>query len=316
LVEVKRHTSKMYFIVVFTLCFLQTISGLEILTIGDFGDSTANGIIRQEELSKIMSDWCGFRKCDFILNSGDNFYQSGVLSVDDPRFNTSWLWVYDKPNIADLTWYMSLGNHDYGTVDDRELFQVEYSLKEPRWVLPYLWYDFTVTEADYTIHFVVVDAMSILLKKHNWEGELAWYEQTLAESTADWLIIVEHYPPFTAGGYATGSLVHRSALVPAAERFGVDLFIAGHDHNLQHLAKSAVVDVDYIVTAGGGRGLYAFDVRGNQTLSQMGIDVKYFGYHNGFVMLDFSQNEVVADYVDLKGDLVYSFTRQRKRNTN
>jgi len=280
--------------------------------IGDFGDSSSSGIQRQEELSVIMSEWCGMRKCEFIVSSGDNFYMDGVTSVDDPRFNTSWRWVYDKPNIDSLTWYMSLGNHDYGIIDNRELYQVEFGTLEPRWYLPWLWYDFEKTTDDgATVHFIVVDAMSILVRKHDWEAQLEWYNTTLSESTADWKIVVEHYPPYTVGGYGPGSQIHRQALVPAAEAFGVDLFVAGHDHNLQHLAKRTDPDVDYIVTAGGGRGLYVFETRANNTLSNQGFESKYFGYTNGFVMLDINAERIIADFVDLVGDVKYSFTRQK-----
>jgi len=190
---------------------------------------------------------------------------------------------------------------------------VEYGTNEPRWALPGLWYACGRTEGDMTGRLVVGRAMSILLRKYDWEAELAWYEQTLAESSADWLIVVEHYPPYTAGGYASGSIIHRNSLVPAAEQHGVDLFITGHDHNLQHITNKDSVDVDYIVTGGGGRGLYEFDPRGNQTLNTMGFKVQYFGFHNGFVMLDISSESIVADYVDLEGKLVYSFTRSKTR---
>jgi len=300
-------------VITVALCVLSNVAGMQVLTIGDFGDDSSGGVIRQEELSLIMSDWCGVRKCDFIISTGDNFYPSGVTSVNDARFNTSWLWVYDKPNIADLTWYMTMGNHDYGVIDNRELYQIDYAATEKRWVQPSLWYDVVRTEGNLTVHFVYIDAMSILLRKYDWEEELEWYEKTLAESTADWLIVVEHYPPYTVGGYATGSLIHRTNLVPPAEKHGVDLLISGHDHNLQHITKSVEVDVDYVVSGGGGRGLYAFDTRGNQTLNNMGYTVQYFGHHNGFVMLDISREAVVADYVDLQGKVQYSFTRTRSQ---
>jgi len=296
------------------LCILG-IAGLKVLTIGDWGDDNQNGIIRQERLSVTMSDWCGTHGCDFIVSTGDNFYNDGVFSPQDARFNTSWRHVYDKPHIRHLVWYQSLGNHDYGIIDSRELYQVEFARNEPLWYLPWLWYDFYVTDDnDVTVHFVVVDAMSILLRKHDWEEELRWYEQTLAESTSDWLIVIEHYPPFSAGGYASGSLIHRTYLVALAEQHGVDLFIAGHDHNLQHIAKrGSSHDIDYVISGGGGRGLYEFDpIRGNQTLGGLGFDVKYFGYLNGFIPLDISADTIHCEYVNMEGEIVYSFVRERK----
>jgi hypothetical protein len=288
-------------------------AGLRVLTVGDFGDNAQSGIINQERVAQVMSDWCGMDRCNFIVSAADNFYQSGVTSVDDPRFNTSWRWVYDKPNIASSQWFMSLGNHDYGTIDDRELNQVEFFKTEPRWYLPWLWYDFVYLAAgDISVHFIIVDAMSILLRRYDWEGELVWFEDVLRRSTSDWKVVIEHYPPYSAGNYGPGSLVHRNALVSIAEQYGLDFFIAGHDHNLQHIAKrDPNHDIDYIITGGGGRGLYAFDPRANSTLSELGFDVKYFGFHHGFVMLDFDKTSVQADFVNVDGTISYAFTRTK-----
>jgi len=69
-------------------------------------------------------------------------------------------------------------------------------------------------------------------------------------------------------------------------------------------------DVDYIVTAAGGRGLYGFNERGNNTLSANGFDVKYFGFLQGFVMLEFEKQTVSAEFIDMEGDVRYSFTRE------
>ena len=101
--------------------------GLDVLMVGDYGDSTANGRNRQEVVAQAMSAYCLANPCDFIFSTADNFYENGVTSVDDVRFNDSWRWVYDKPGISDLDWYQSLGNHDYGSTsvqpENRELNQ-------------------------------------------------------------------------------------------------------------------------------------------------------------------------------------------------
>ena len=76
-----------------------------------------------------LNDWCGVEECQFIVDTGDNFYSAGVTSVDDPRFETSWRSVYDLPNIASKQWFISIGNHDHGQdiiPDGREWFQVSH----------------------------------------------------------------------------------------------------------------------------------------------------------------------------------------------
>jgi hypothetical protein len=66
---------------------------------------------------------------NYVTVSGDNFYNDGVVSVDDPLWNDSWRNVYDGDNIGDLTWYVSVGNHDHTLVTNNELNQVRDNLK-------------------------------------------------------------------------------------------------------------------------------------------------------------------------------------------
>ena len=75
--------------------------------------------------------------------------------------------------------------------------------------------------------------MSILISKYNWEYELEWYRDTLAASSGDWKVVVVHYPAYTAGNNGPDNTKMHEAFVAAAEQFGVDIFLAGHDHNLQ-----------------------------------------------------------------------------------
>lgn len=44
---------------------------------------------------------------------GDNFYPSGVTSVDDPKWQTNWKDLFlDCPELR-VPWQAVLGNHDY-----------------------------------------------------------------------------------------------------------------------------------------------------------------------------------------------------------
>jgi len=40
---------------------------------------------------------------------GDNFYENGVDSVDDPLWNTRYCSVYTDPALLDVPWYAILG---------------------------------------------------------------------------------------------------------------------------------------------------------------------------------------------------------------
>ena len=108
-----------------TLC---ATSGMKLIVVGDWGDIRPEGIVNQQAVADQMATWCEVvDQCEFIISTGDNFYPQGVTAPDDPRFNTSWLDVYNQPSLVDKTWYISIGNHDHDllpTGDGREWNQV------------------------------------------------------------------------------------------------------------------------------------------------------------------------------------------------
>ncbi|KAJ1476210.1 Metallo-dependent phosphatase-like protein [Baffinella frigidus] len=77
--------------------------------------------------------------------------------------------------------------------------------------------------------------------------QLRWLEETLAASTADFLIVAGHYPILSGGEHgSTPSL--QTTVKPLLEKYGVDAYLAGHDHTLQHLESNGV---QYYVSGGG-----------------------------------------------------------------
>ena len=56
-----------------------------------------------------MAKVCEASGCDLVLLLGDNFYPSGVLSVDDLQFKTKFEEVYGNIKIP---FFVVLGNHD------------------------------------------------------------------------------------------------------------------------------------------------------------------------------------------------------------
>ena len=88
-----------------------------------------------------MGLWCSQSEhnCDFIMSTGDNIYSMGVDSVWDEHFDDTWKDIYTHPGIANLPWYLTVGNHDH-LHSNGEWFQVEYSLRNSRWHMPSLAY--------------------------------------------------------------------------------------------------------------------------------------------------------------------------------
>ena len=49
----------------------------------------------------------------------------------------------------------------YITGEGEEWVQVELSEIDPLWKLPYLWYDFIVSDGDVSVHFIIIDTEAL-----------------------------------------------------------------------------------------------------------------------------------------------------------
>ena len=72
------------------------------------------------------------------------------------------------------------------------------------------------------------------------EGAVAkqkqWIEETLASSNAKWKIVVGHHPAYTGGWRNQSKDVAniKTFLEPLFDEYGVDVYLAGHEHHLEH----------------------------------------------------------------------------------
>lgn len=88
---------------------------------------------------------------------------------------------------------------------------------------------------------------------HNmWNDQMEWLEDHLNKSTADWQMIVTHFPPSDAG--------IRDDLMRVSAAYGVDLIMTGHSHiQTVNYQRPYGPDVDYgdtaCVISGGGGGV-------------------------------------------------------------
>jgi len=95
--------------------------------IGDWGvtpnlnhDSTTGGdrdkkrdFDAQKNIAKYLNLWAQQNKPEFVLSHGDNFYWTGVQSIDDERWRSLFEEMYNDPALH-VPWYNVLGNHDLG----------------------------------------------------------------------------------------------------------------------------------------------------------------------------------------------------------
>mmetsp|Transcript_26168 Transcript_26168/g.42889 ORF Transcript_26168/g.42889 Transcript_26168/m.42889 type:complete len:371 (+) Transcript_26168:182-1294(+) len=235
--------------------------GFSFAAVGDWG---RKGDFHQSDVANLMGLKCAERLCDFIVSVGDNFYDNGVKNVKDSLWYTSFESIYKHTSLQ-AKWYVVLGNHDYR---GNAQAQVDYSMTSPRWHMPARYYQsvFDAIASDGTrvkMAMFYLDTNPFIqeyrtedkytqgdLLEQDTAQQLAWLRKALsAAGDADWKIVVAHHPVYSAAGHGdTHELIDQ--LQPILVQTGVDLYICGHDHDLQHIKKDES-KVHYFVSGAG-----------------------------------------------------------------
>lgn len=197
---------------------------------------------------------------DFVVSTGDNFYSVGIESANEGRTH-EWVDVYN----ASVPWYVCLGNHDYL---GNAAAQVDMTRVYNHWYMPDRFYnvrhgDVELFVMDTTpwepVNYVVRHFGS---RVRHWEDldaqmrrvpeQTAWLTSALAASTAPRKFIVGHHPLWTYGWHANAPVAMKDVVTRLMREHGVEAYLCGHDHNLQHIVSDEGVE-QYLSGAGSSR---------------------------------------------------------------
>ena len=127
-------------------------AAVSFIAMGDWG---REGKDHQTEVAVQMGITGAEIDSQFVLALGDNFYDNGVQSVDDPQWKTSFENIYTAP-VLQRPWQVVIGNHDYRT---NVQAQIDYTKLSKRWRLPARNYSFIVkVDEKTTAEFFVIDS--------------------------------------------------------------------------------------------------------------------------------------------------------------
>jgi tartrate-resistant acid phosphatase type 5 len=176
---------------------------------------------------------------DAILSLGDNFYDYGVSSIDDP------LWESQFNSYFFVKFYAILGNHDYL---GNTLAQIQYSTINSNWIMPNRYYDRMYED----VHLIAIDTYEMAyiesmsnavsmgqnasdcfrqLDALTRDKQLQWLENSLKSSKSKWKIVFGHYPIYSNGVHGNTTELTKT-LLPLLKKYNVHLYLAGHDHNI------------------------------------------------------------------------------------
>ena len=276
-----------------------TAGALNFAIIGDWG---RHGQPDQKQVAHQMALACTDAKASFVISVGDNFYEHGVASLDDPGWRQSFESVYDAPSLQ-VPWHVILGNHDYAGKTEPQL---EYGKTHPRWIMPARYYtQVHAVDASTSLECFYIDTCPFIEEyRRNPEEfseipaqdagrQLEWLDRALAESKAGWKLVFGHHPVYSSGlahGNQPEIIEH---ILPLLQKYKVQAYIAGHDHDLEHLK---VGDLDLIVS-GAGSEHRPVKTPATSPFSQA---------TSGFALASVRAEEMQARFIDNLGNTLYT----------
>ncbi|GAB3647020.1 metallophosphoesterase [Echinicola sediminis] len=274
-----------------------------------FGDWGRFGDDHQKEVSAQMAKTAKANHVEFFIVTGDNFYPKGVASIHDPHWKYSLEEIYTDFALQ-REWYVVLGNHDY--MGDPEA-QIAYSDISRRWTMPSRYYAKDIRLRDGSgkkIKFAMIDTNPLIpefyanseygpnVSGQDTTAQKAWLARELSDNTdqVHWKIVVGHHPMYTGSdkrseGYDTRRIRH--TLDTVLEENGVDVYLAGHDHSLQHLVPH--------------QGVHHF-ISGSASEKTQAARIpisKFAASAYGFMLFSVNKEKMVVHIIDETGQILY-----------
>lgn len=236
---------------------------------------------------------------DAVFLLGDNFYSDLPEGAADIRWHDEFQELFIGKAFA-VPFYAALGNHDYGKTKSQA--ELNYTRRDPthRWRMPAKWYAVDLPAENPFLTVFVLDSNIARLSADEQTTQDEWLRASLAErQDRAWLVINAHHPLVSNGhgGDVSHLLSRWGALF---KRYGVDFYVSGHDHGLQHLQLDEW-PMSFLVSGAGGAKLQYMrrDDRGPFSRSV-----------HGFLHMQFTTTNATCRFVAVNGTLVHEFSRR------
>ncbi len=274
-------------------------AALNFLIVGDWG---RNGEPDQLAVATQMGIAAQAMDAKFVISVGDNFYENGVATVDDPQWQSSFEKVYTAPSLQ-VPWHAVLGNHDYhGNCDA----QIAYGKTSKRWTMPARYFSRTEKiDAANTVEFFFLDTTPMSkpdadepklhgnAKSQDVPAQVAWLEAALKASVASWKIVIAHHPVYSGGQHGDTPYIIEHIL-PLLEKYQVTAYFNGHDHDLQHLQAGKV---NLFCSGGGSKPRVTIR---NTAHTKFGLGC------SGFIAASLAADRLDVRMIDDRGQLLYT----------
>jgi tartrate-resistant acid phosphatase type 5 len=293
-------------------------SAAELLVLGDWGydDQTA-----QSQVAAGLSAYAKQHSVrpDALLMLGDNWYGELAGGARSPRWQTQFEQMYPAKDFPCRA-YAVLGNHDYQRWPESKVdAELEYARSgrngaaATRWTMPARWYRFEFPAKNPVVTFLALDSnmprpdgkeqggRDFTLTAQQQAEQLAWLEGELKRPrTTPFVAVIAHHPVFSDGPHGDHPVLIRD-WDPLFRKYRVDVFMAGHDHDLQHLEFEGH-PTSHFLSGSGGADLYSLKVEP----SQRG---PYAQKVYGFSHISVAARQMTLRHLDQNGRTLHAFTK-------
>lgn len=230
---------------------------LRFVAVGDVGKGNEG----QQKIADAIAAKCRTSGCDFVQLLGDNIYESGVTSPNDPLLQTRFEQPYAQVNVP---FWVVLGNHDYGgsgagTELGKGKNEVDYTPLSTKWKLPaHYWQR---TQANVAMFGLDTNLVLFNVAADQERDFPAW----IAAATSTWKIAFGHHPYKSNGTHGNAGSYDGLPFVPFVNGSyvksfledhvcgKVDLYVCGHDHSTQML-EDTCKGTPLVVAGAGAEG--------------------------------------------------------------
>jgi hypothetical protein len=222
--------------------------------------------------------------------------------------------MYPK-SVFDCVAYAIPGNHDYQRMPESKLAaELEYAKTGmSRWTMPSLWYSFEFPKDKPLVTVIALDSnvpkadgtwdsgVNFTLTPAQYAEQLVWLKAELERSrTTPFLIVMGHHPVFSNGLHGDTPTLVRD-WEPLLRKHRVHLYLAGHDHDMQHI-EFAGHPTSFVLSGGGGADLYPL-------LTDPATRGPYGARVYGFSDLEVTAEKLTIRHFGDDGRMIHGFTK-------
>lgn len=287
----------------------------ERLRFAAIGDGGLDGPAQREIARQVHRICAG--DCDFVIVLGDNFYEYGLDPKHLERDTAKLACMFDRyPGLK----YVTLGNHDYHPIlpdGTRGRLQVEWLAQGgDDYRGGYHFYRFDTRLAT----FWALDTNYLVRGEDPWmtDPKLLAFGDTIKAPDQGWKIVFGHHPMLSngyhgnAGNFLEGEIVD---LWSGADfrrfmlRYVVgtaDLYLAGHEHNLQFYGRSFGGNTGFAVSGSAAKCTPRATAPRNHARSLF----EHYGY--GFTIVEADEEELTLRFYGHDGRELWGVKRARR----